>query len=182
MSSQTPRRCVCFTDSSVPRYSDQQLHTIMGAFKRNITTSSITKAEPFYQFKTNYIFLFATTDVFMLTHYYGYTTYSFHISCNISLKAVLYRSRGVCNECVCNVGNGCARSAGKARPWSVAGVNPDNNAAACTTGEISQHHIIACLYCHPSLIIHRGFHFTSIEHNVKYFKVSKISSKLYLIA
>ncbi|XP_047993158.1 F-actin-uncapping protein LRRC16A isoform X2 [Leguminivora glycinivorella] len=29
------------------------------------------------------------------------------------------------------MGNGCARTPGKARPWSVAGVNPDN--AACTT-------------------------------------------------
>lgn len=37
------------------------------------------------------------------------------------------------------VGNGCARTPGKARPWSVAGVNPDN--AACTTGETA---IVAC--------------------------------------
>ncbi|XP_022830311.1 uncharacterized protein LOC111359100 isoform X2 [Spodoptera litura] len=32
------------------------------------------------------------------------------------------------------MGNGCARTPGKARPWSVAGVNPDNNAACTTEG------------------------------------------------
>ncbi|XP_013172237.1 PREDICTED: leucine-rich repeat-containing protein 16A isoform X2 [Papilio xuthus] len=31
------------------------------------------------------------------------------------------------------MGNGCVRGAGKARPWSVAGVNADPAAAACTT-------------------------------------------------
>ncbi|XP_045495543.1 F-actin-uncapping protein LRRC16A isoform X3 [Colias croceus] len=36
------------------------------------------------------------------------------------------------------MGNGCARAAGKARPWSVAGVNADN--AACTTGSMLRDH------------------------------------------
>ncbi|KAI8426526.1 hypothetical protein MSG28_005332 [Choristoneura fumiferana] len=38
------------------------------------------------------------------------------------------------------MGNGCARTPGKARPWSVAGVNPDN--AACTTGSMLRDHPI----------------------------------------
>ncbi|CAH2039729.1 unnamed protein product, partial [Iphiclides podalirius] len=37
------------------------------------------------------------------------------------------------------MGNGCARTPGKARPWSVAGVNADN-AAACTTGSMLRDH------------------------------------------
>uniref|UniRef100_A0A2A4KA86 CARMIL pleckstrin homology domain-containing protein n=1 Tax=Heliothis virescens TaxID=7102 RepID=A0A2A4KA86_HELVI len=44
------------------------------------------------------------------------------------------------------MGNGCARTPGKARPWSVAGVNPDNN-AACTTGEISHDVIMLSNAC-----------------------------------
>ncbi|CAG4950462.1 unnamed protein product [Colias eurytheme] len=36
------------------------------------------------------------------------------------------------------MGNGCARVAGKARPWSVAGGNADN--AACTTGSMLRDH------------------------------------------
>ncbi|XP_038223404.1 F-actin-uncapping protein LRRC16A-like isoform X3 [Zerene cesonia] len=36
------------------------------------------------------------------------------------------------------MGNGCARAAGKARPWSVAGVNADN--ASCTTGSMLRDH------------------------------------------
>ncbi|XP_049874109.1 F-actin-uncapping protein LRRC16A isoform X3 [Pectinophora gossypiella] len=38
------------------------------------------------------------------------------------------------------MGNGCARTPGKARPWSVAGVNPDAGAAACTTGSMLRDH------------------------------------------
>lgn len=48
-----------------------------------------------------------------------------------------FMCRVTCEVTLCvrvYVGNGCARTPGKARPWSVAGVNADN-AAACTTGK-----------------------------------------------
>ncbi|XP_059054048.1 F-actin-uncapping protein LRRC16A isoform X2 [Achroia grisella] len=52
---------------------------------------------------------------------------------NVGVKSSTTPPPSRSSDNVNTMGNGCARTPGKARPWSVAGVNPDTNAAACTT-------------------------------------------------
>ncbi|XP_063828114.1 uncharacterized protein LOC135077491 [Ostrinia nubilalis] len=51
---------------------------------------------------------------------------------NVGAKAPTTPPPSRSSDNVNTMGNGCARTPGKARPWSVAG-NPDASAAACTT-------------------------------------------------
>ncbi|KAI5645471.1 hypothetical protein NE865_02558 [Phthorimaea operculella] len=53
---------------------------------------------------------------------------------NVGMKSATTPPPSRSSDNVNTMGNGCARTPGKARPWSVAGVNPDGNSVCTTEG------------------------------------------------